>query len=330
MTLPPALSVIIPSRNRPEALQRLLDALACQQPVPGGFEVLVVDDGSDPPLDQELMAALAGNRVRLLHTPNRGPAEARNLAALQASGHWLVFTDDDCLPEATWLQRLLVRHRESDQPRLIGGRTVNRLRDNPFAATSQNLITIGLKLQSLSGDLPRFFPANNFSVPRQEFLDLDGFDERFRTAEDRDFCDRWLFSGAAMIFAPECLVHHAHEMGLIGFCRQHFAYGRGAFRFHCKRRHRRCGQGIVAWPYYRALLHSILPPHGVHASPPMALALGLAQIANGLGFFWELFSSGPIRTWAAPLGEVALVSAIPASPGGSGRGGLSAPPRIAP
>ena len=113
------------------------------------------------------------------------------------------------------------------------------------------------------------------------------FNRRSQTAEDRDFCDRWLQSGRTMAYAPECLVRHSHEMGLTGFWRQHFAYGRGAYRFHTERRERQTGNGIVEWPYYSSLAASLLPPRGLNATPSLAFALGISQVANLFGFFWE-------------------------------------------
>lgn len=283
-----AATVIIPSRDRPAQLTKALRALAHQIPVTGGFEVLVVDDGSEPPLDGPALVAASGLPCRVLRTSNHGPAAARNLAAHHARGRLLAFTDDDCEPDPTWLHRLLLRHGQQSDPRIIGGRIINRLVTNPFAATSQNLITIGYAHQNRFPERARFFASNNLSVPRRDFLLVGGFDERFRTAEDRDLCDRWIHSGRTMTFAPECRVHHSHAMGLSGFWRQHFAYGRGACCFHLARRKRYPAARVVEWPYYRMLLRSTLPPGGRQSTPSMLFALAVSQWANLLGFLWEL------------------------------------------
>lgn len=283
----PAASVIVPTCNRPTRLPAVLAALARQSPVPGGFEVVLVDDGSDPPLDPNNLGDPPGLDVRRLRTANRGPAAARNLGARHARGRILAFTDDDCEPDPGWLGGLARRHALATAATIVGGSTVNRLTANPFATTSQNLITIGYAHYNRDPDRARFFASNNMSVPREEFLRLGGFDERFRTAEDRDLCDRWQHSGRTLTYAPECVVRHAHEMGLGGFLRQHFAYGRGARRFHVERLRRQGGGGIVEWPYYRDLFASLVPPAGRHATPALALSLLAAQVANLLGFCAE-------------------------------------------
>jgi GT2 family glycosyltransferase len=289
----PAATVIIPTCNRPVQLATALRCLARQLPVPGGFEVLVVDDGSDPPLDERALCDASGCDCRVVRTTNGGPAAARNLASRQARGRILAFTDDDCEPDPGWLRGLLQRHDAATEPRIVGGRTVNRLSANPFAIASQNLITFGYAHYNRDPDRARFFASNNLSVPRAEFALLGGFDERFRTAEDRDLCDRWVHSGRTMTYAPESLIHHAHTMGLAGFWRQHLAYGRGAYRFHAAHRRRNPDHRVVEWPYYRTLLVSMLPPRGAHATPARAFALGVSQIANLLGFFFERSTSRP-------------------------------------
>jgi glycosyltransferase involved in cell wall biosynthesis len=283
----PVVTVIVPTLNRPGQLVRTLHALSRQEDIPGGFDVLVVDDGSDPPLDPDLVVAHCAVPCRVLRTPNRGPAAARNLAASLTQAHLLAFIDDDCEPESTWLSGLVRRHGQANGPRIIGGKTVNQLVANRFAATSQNLITIGYAHQNRDPNQARFFAANNLSVPRQEFHLIGGFDENFRTAEDRNLCERWIFSGRSMLFAPECLVLHSHEMGLCGFWRQHFTYGRGAYRFHAERRQRWPGEPLVEWHYYGALLKSMLPIRGAHSTPLMAIALVISQVANLAGYVWE-------------------------------------------
>ena len=282
-----AATVIIPTFNRPAQLVTALRAVARQESVPGGFEVIVMDDGGDPPLDERTLGEASGCPCRVLRIPNGGPAAARNVAARHARGRILAFTDDDCEPDPGWLRGLVLRHDAADAARIVGGRTVNRLVTNPFATTSQNLITFGYAHYNRDPDHARFFASNNLSMPRRDFMRIGGFDERFRTAEDRDLCDRWLHSGGTMTYAPECVILHSHAMGLAGFWRQHLAYGRGAYRFHAEHRKRQPEHRIVAWPYYRTLSASMLPPRGAHASPSLVFALGVSQVANLLGFLLE-------------------------------------------
>jgi glycosyltransferase involved in cell wall biosynthesis len=93
-------SVIVPTCNRPDALSICLDALhpSFQTEAPA-YEVIVTDDGASP-LAEAVKAAYPW--VRFTAGPRRGPAANRNHGASIARGRWLVFTDDDCIPDR-WL-----------------------------------------------------------------------------------------------------------------------------------------------------------------------------------------------------------------------------------
>jgi glycosyltransferase involved in cell wall biosynthesis len=84
-------SVIVPTHGRPELLSAAIASVLGQTVV--DFELLVVDDASDPP------AVVPGDaRARLLRVDrNRGPAAARNVGIAAATGEYLAFLDDDDL-----------------------------------------------------------------------------------------------------------------------------------------------------------------------------------------------------------------------------------------
>ena len=85
----PLLSVIIPTYNRPHFLPRAVNS-ALDQTVKN-LEVIVVDDGSDEPLN------LPENpRLRVIRLPqNSGGAVARNVGLKAAKGQYIIYLDDD-------------------------------------------------------------------------------------------------------------------------------------------------------------------------------------------------------------------------------------------
>jgi glycosyltransferase involved in cell wall biosynthesis len=85
----PLFSVVIPTYNRPEFLAQAI-ASVCTQTV-DDFEIVVVDNGSDPPTEIE------GNpRARVVRIAgNRGAAAARNTGLDAARGEYVAFLDDD-------------------------------------------------------------------------------------------------------------------------------------------------------------------------------------------------------------------------------------------
>lgn len=92
MTLP-AVSVIVVSRGRPDALQRCLAGIAQLDYL--NFEVVVVADASGCAVVPEAM------KVVQCDVPNI--SVARNLGIAHAAGEIVAFIDDDAVPEPTWL-----------------------------------------------------------------------------------------------------------------------------------------------------------------------------------------------------------------------------------
>ena len=81
------------------------------------------------------------------------------------------------------------------------------------------------------------------AVERSAILACGGFDERFTgAAEDRELCDRWRHRGGRLVYRPEAVVYHAHDLRLGSFVRQHHAYGRGAYTYHRVRAARGSGR----------------------------------------------------------------------------------------
>jgi glycosyltransferase involved in cell wall biosynthesis len=223
----PAVSVVVPTYDRPDRLARCLDALArCEAP-DGGFEVVVVDDGSPEPLDDVVDRFRDRLDLRLERQAKAGPAAARNTGAALARGRLLAFTDDDCTPEPAWLIALAAA-AEAAPGAMLGGRTRNGAGDDRYAEASQALAD---RISPV--DEPRFFPSNNLAVPADGFAAVGGFDTRFARAagEDRDLCHRWIGSGRALAAVPEAVLWHHHRFTFRSYWRQHHNYGRGAFRF---------------------------------------------------------------------------------------------------
>src|SRR4051794_33340933 len=99
----PHLSVVIPVHNDADvvggAVTSALDAGV-------DLEVVVVDDGSDDD-PAGAVAAVAGDRVRVVRTANGGPSRARNVGAEHAAGTVLVFLDADDRLATGWAKPVI-------------------------------------------------------------------------------------------------------------------------------------------------------------------------------------------------------------------------------
>ena len=210
----PAISVVVPTRNRAQRLRALLASLAEQQAPP--FEVVVVDNASD---DDTLAAiaeadAAADVRVHAIHLPQpMGPAVARNRGWRAARGELIVFTDDDVVARPGWLAGLYAGH-EREPRAVIQGQTVPDPRE-------ADRLSAFARSQSASGPGP-WFQTCNIAYPRALLDELGGFDESFWEAagEDTDLGWRAVESGARVVYEPDAVNWHAvHDVGPLGLIR---------------------------------------------------------------------------------------------------------------
>ena len=104
----PAITVVLPTFRRPDALTRLLGSLAGQAD-PGGPWDLVVVDNDDRPGAEVTLEPMRPSLppVLLVREPRRGAAHARNAGIAAARGEIIAFVDDDVVPGPEWLRNLV-------------------------------------------------------------------------------------------------------------------------------------------------------------------------------------------------------------------------------
>lgn len=89
-------SVLVPSRNRPDLLREALVSVAAQTHC--DHEVIVIDDASSPSVDESVIRAAGLHRFKLLRNDRAlGATGARERAEALASGDFIVHLDDDDL-----------------------------------------------------------------------------------------------------------------------------------------------------------------------------------------------------------------------------------------
>ncbi|MEL6552773.1 MAG: glycosyltransferase [Cyanobacteria bacterium J06621_11] len=284
----PSFSIVIPTFNRPKQLEGCLSALVALDYPKDRYEIIVVDDGSQEPLTKTVAPFQQDVQVMLIRQANAGPAAARNEGVERASGDYIAFTDDDCMPEREWLQQFAIA-LQSNPDAMVGGRTINALPNNLYSSASQALIDY---LYSYYNGATQgvFFASNNIAMARSHFLSIGGFDVSFplAAAEDRNLCDCWQQAGYPMQYVPSATIQHAHALSLRSFWRQHFGYGRGAFCFH-QVRSKRTEEPVKVEPlkFYADLLTYPIVERGVRSPLAVSSLFFLSQVATTAGFFWE-------------------------------------------
>jgi GT2 family glycosyltransferase len=266
----PRVTVIVPTRDRPESLKRTLGALE-KQTLGDAVEVLVVQDGGR----DVLQSLVAGSpNARLIRQDAAGPGAARNRGAREARADVVCFTDDDCEPAPEWAERLGAALDDADA---AVGATVNADARSRLGAASQLVVT-HLTESSLSSYV--YGPASNFAARRNVFLDVPFDSARFTFAGgDRDWCDRVHRSGRKLVYVPDALVLHRQQLTLRGYVRQQYAYGRGSYRY----RSRHGGSAHFERPSFYAGLIA----RAFGSGPAVGLLTVGGQVANAIGYARE-------------------------------------------
>jgi GT2 family glycosyltransferase len=209
---PPEVSVVVASHRREARLGALLDALAGQTLPRERFEVVVAHTYGADVAERVLDAHELGRDgvLRHLHVdPSAAsPAAQRNAALRVVRAPLVAFTDDDCRPEADWLERLL--GAAGDHPgQVVQGTT----RPDPREA---HLLS-GLFVRTMVVDPPGAgHPTCNILYERDLVDRLGGFDERAIAGEDMDLAQRAIKAGASVVAAPDAVVNHAVEAVSLG------------------------------------------------------------------------------------------------------------------
>jgi glycosyltransferase involved in cell wall biosynthesis len=258
-----AISVVVPTRDRVTSLEACLGALD-RQTFAERLEVVVVDDGSVAADEVARIVARHPN-ARLVRQSNAGPATARNAGARHADGETLCFTDDDCLPQVDWVEKLMAAIDQGADA--VAGRTLNppgRLAD------ASEIISRAPALAS-----EPFAPSNNLACKKSVFEAVP-FDESYQhaAAEDRDWCLRLVATGHTLRSQPSARVLHQPHLTLSSFLRRQVRYGRGAYRFR-----RKAERQLEPVGFYFDLIR-----RGFARGFTVGVLVSLAQLATALGW----------------------------------------------
>lgn len=206
-------SVIVSTYNGRDKILNVLKCIERQLYVP--YEVIVVIDGSIDDTEKVLGECnIELPRFNIVKQENKGRAGVRNTGAAVAGGELLVFFDDDMLPEPECLERHVSHHIQNAGSILtgsqidilnVGSTEIQRYRAWLTRKWSESLIAT--KGKPLPPDL-LFITAANFSIPRDIFLKINGFDEGLTDAEDYDLAIRASKQGIQLFYDHSAFSWH--------------------------------------------------------------------------------------------------------------------------
>jgi mycofactocin glycosyltransferase len=294
---PSDVTLVVPVRDRPDELDRLLRSVARAGEPPA--RVVVVDDGSVDPAGTATVADEHGAEVLRIER-SIGPGAARNRGAALARTPLVAFVDSDCEVTAGWLRPLLahlsVPSVVAAAPRVRTSGPVTA----PGAAgrlAAYDRLRSPLDLGPVAGGVRAgtrisYVPAAALVVDRDAFDGIGGFDDALRVGEDVDLVWRLAGAGQDVRYEPAAEVRHGVRPTVRSWLAQRVAYGTSAAALDLRH------PGAVA---------------PVSCSPWSALAWGLAGAGHtALGAVVAVGSTAalPARLPDVPAVEAVRVAAL--------------------
>lgn len=207
--------IVIPVHNRPEDIEALLKSLKNLDVLVGSWKVTVVDDGSEPPLDEALVNLLPDGVITLLRndTP-QGPGAGRNQATRAVESDYVWYLDSDTLIHDCAVLKTMIKRFDAD-PKLGGiGGVIEKVNDVDVAQKLDILPNFMFIYRSY--DPPASSPAGyvdglgtcNLMIRRSLYDAVEGFDENLKRDEDNDLCMKGAARGMRFYQGPDTLVTH--------------------------------------------------------------------------------------------------------------------------
>jgi GT2 family glycosyltransferase len=217
-----ATSIIIPVFNKVSYTQSCLEQLSTTLPQDFNGEIIVIDDASsDGTLALLEHWADKDGRIKILRNPeNVGFITSCNRAAESAQGDILIFLNNDTLPLSGWLPPLLRVLRDKPEAGAVGGKLVypdGRLQEAGGVIFSDGSgCNFGWSDKAANAPLYNFVREVDYcsgallATPRTLFMELGGFDVRFKPAyyEDVDYCFTLREKGYRVYYQPESVIVH--------------------------------------------------------------------------------------------------------------------------
>jgi GT2 family glycosyltransferase len=249
----PWASVIVPFFNAQDTISDCFSSLAAQKDTPK--EVLMIDNASTDRSKDIVRARIEKENdpaFRLMSESKKGPSAARNTAARNARGSWLLFTDSDCIADPAWAHCFL---RQAEQGRLgaIAG-SIKPAEAGNVVQKFQSLFS--LQEQEREETFSSYtidsglFPTANLAVKKEVFDHIGGFDECLHVGEDHDLCARIYKAGYRIRTAPDAVVFHVHTRKLKTMITK--SYRMGVSQAHKLKMLFQPGSVFVRAPFFRA------------------------------------------------------------------------------
>lgn len=286
-----AVSVIVCTRDRTESCELTVSRLL--ELASAASEIIVVDQSRDDSTEEMVRNLAHGSCLRYLRSERRGLSAARNEGAAAAGGQLLLFTDDDCIPDAEWIDAW------SDSTAFDDGAGIGfgQVSCPPFDPAKGYTAGFNTREGAHGFELFKLGAGHvgmgaNMAVPKSVWSTLGGFDEglgagtRFPASEDADLAYRAVKAGYPIHHVGAARVWHYGYRPGSSASRLMRGYVAGIAAMYAK--HARCGDmyavqllALETWSHATDVTQRVL-----HHTRPLGL-VGFVYFLRGIASAWR-------------------------------------------
>jgi cellulose synthase/poly-beta-1,6-N-acetylglucosamine synthase-like glycosyltransferase len=211
----PYVSVVVPTRARPEYLRNCLESLLKLDYPSDRYEIIVVEDGTET--GQQIVNEIQQHSsipLRYRRIAHSGAATSRNVGLELSAGEIVAFIDDDAMAVSAWLQRL-VRGLRQEGVAGVGGRVSPEYPESLLEAgmgRGGELQWSGFNASPAKVAEVDHLPGGNMAFWRRVLMEVHGLDARYTRRgswrEDTDLCVRLRHRGYRLLYDGEARIIH--------------------------------------------------------------------------------------------------------------------------
>jgi glycosyltransferase involved in cell wall biosynthesis len=243
----PFASVIVATRDRPESLQRCLQALlALRYP---HYEIIVVDNAPRTSTTAEFIELTYQHvsQVRYVREDRPGLSHARNRGIQEARGEILAITDDDVAVDSYWLLELVRSFQASEKVVGVCGLVLPMELETQAQSWFEQYGGFSKGFTYRLFDLGQHHPGTplfpyaagqlgtgaNMAFKAASLRTIGGFDPALgpgtptKGGEDLALFFHLLMQGQTIVYNSAALLYHAHRRNYSDLCQQMYGYGLG-------------------------------------------------------------------------------------------------------
>ncbi len=252
----PFVSVIVPTHNRPDLLQRCLPSLTTLY-YPN-YEIIIVDNAPRDNATADFIQQNYSNRVHYLREDRPGPSWARNCGIAAAQGEILAFTDDDVEVDRYWLIELIKNFDTTKDVACVTGHVFPLELETAAQFWYEEYGGSNWFEEEKSDDFRWWFTKHLFDMKENRphiplypykagmfgcgasmaftasvLREIGGFDPALggtgpsRCAQDIALLFKVVLYGHKLVYEPASLVYHMNRKEYSALCKQIYNYGIG-------------------------------------------------------------------------------------------------------